>query len=112
MFAESIQAVITQTLLKQRVGGRIAALEILIGTAAVRNLIREGKIHQLPSAMQTGQGVGMQTLDMALVDLVNKGMVTVEEAQSKTLTSNLFAVKGGAPGARPRPVAPMVSGRA
>ena len=55
MFSESIQAVITQTLLKKRAGGRIAALEILIGTPAVRNLIREGKIHQIPSAMQTGQ---------------------------------------------------------
>src|SRR5574337_789838 len=90
MFAESIQAVITQTLLKKRAGGRIAALEILIGTAAVRNLIREGKVHQIPSAMQTGQKVGMQTLDMSLLDLVNKGLVTKEEAQSRTLTSNLF----------------------
>ncbi|MBI4514508.1 MAG: type IV pilus twitching motility protein PilT [Deltaproteobacteria bacterium] len=114
MFAESIQAVITQTLLKQRVGGRIAALEILMGTPAVRNLIREGKVHQLPSAMQTGQAVGMQTLDMALVDMVNKGLVTREEAQSRTLTPNLFGASAGGdgrPNLRPRPVAPMV-GRA
>jgi len=75
MFAESIQAVITQTLLRKRAGGRIAALEILIGTPAVRNLIRENKIHQIPSSMQTGQAVGMQTR---------------EEAQSRTLTPNLF----------------------
>ncbi len=53
-------------LLKKRAGGRVAALEILMGTPAVRNLIREGKIHQIPSAMQTGQKFGMQTLDMAL----------------------------------------------
>jgi len=114
MFAESIQAVITQTLLKQRVGGRIAALEILIGTPAVRNLIREGKIHQLPSAMQTGQAVGMQTLDMALVELVKKNMVSVEEAQSRTLTPNLFGPGGdGRSGAvpRPRPAQP-IAGRA
>ena len=72
-------------------GGRIAALEILIGTPAVRNLIREGKVHQIPSAMQTGQKVGMQTLDMALIELVRRNMVSVEEAQSRTLTPNLFA---------------------
>jgi twitching motility protein PilT len=91
MFSESIQAVVTQTLLKKRAGGRIAALEVLIGTPAVRNLIREGKIHQIPSAMQTGQKVGMQTLDMALIELVRRNMVSAEEAQSRTLTPNLFA---------------------
>jgi twitching motility protein PilT len=91
MFSESVQAIITQTLLKKKAGGRIAALEILIGTPAVRNLIREGKIHQIPSAMQTGQKVGMQTLDMALIELVRRNMVSVEEAQSRTLTPNLFA---------------------
>jgi twitching motility protein PilT len=90
MFAESIQAVITQTLLRKVAGGRVAALEILIGTPAVRNLIRENKIHQIPSSMQTGQAVGMQTLDMALVDLVSRGLVSREEAQSRTLTPNLF----------------------
>ena len=97
MFAESIQAVITQTLLKKRAGGRIAALEILIGTPAVRNLIREGKIHQIPSAMQTGQKVGMQTLDMSLIDLVRRNLVSVEEAQSRTLTPNLFASAAAEP---------------
>ena len=91
MFSESIQAVVTQTLLKKRAGGRIAALELLIGTPAVRNLIREGKVHQIPSAMQTGQKVGMQTLDMALIDLVRRNQVSAEEAQSRTLTPNLFA---------------------
>jgi twitching motility protein PilT len=93
MFAESIQAVITQSLLKRRSGGRVAALEILLGTPAVRNLIRENKVHQIPSAMQTGGAVGMQTLDMALVDLVNRGLVTAEEAQSRTLTPNLFGAQ-------------------
>jgi twitching motility protein PilT len=90
MFSESIQAVITQTLLKKKSGGRTAALEILIGTPAVRNLIREGKIHQIPSAMQTGQKVGMQTLDMALRELVRRNLVSADEAQSKTNTPNLF----------------------
>ena len=90
MFSESIQAILTQTLLKKTSGGRIAALEILIGTVAVRNLIREAKIHQILSAMQTGQGAGMQTLDMALVELVDRGLVTKEEAQLKTLTPDLF----------------------
>jgi twitching motility protein PilT len=94
MFSESIQAVITQTLLKKRSGGRMAALEILIGTTAVRNLIRENKIHQIPSVIQTGQSAGMQTMDMALIDLVNRGLVTQEEAQSRSLTPNLF---GAAP---------------
>ena len=110
MFAESIQAIITQTLLKKRAGGRIAALEILIGTPAVRNLIRENKIHQLPSALQTGQSFGMQTLDMALLDLVNKGLVAREEAQSRTLTPNLFGapIAGDAKAPPPRPARPAL----
>ena len=90
MFGESIEAVITQTLLRKRGGGRVAALEILVGTPAVRNLIREKKGHQLPSAMQTGQSVGMQTLDMALRDLIRRDLVSPEEAQSRTLTPNLI----------------------
>ena len=100
MFSESVQAVITQTLLKKRSGGRIAALEILMGTPAVRNLIREGKVHQITSSMQTGQNVGMQTLDMALVDLVRRNLITPEEAQSRTLTPNLFGERGNS---EPRP---------
>lgn len=104
MFSESIQAVITQTLVKKKSGGRVAALEILIGTAAVRNLIREGKIHQIPSAMQTGQKVGMQTLDMCLQDLVRRNIVSPDEAQSKTNTPNLFSqpVDGGLGAGRPQ----------
>ncbi len=108
MFSESIQAVVTQSLLKKRSGGgRVAALEILIGTPAVRNLIREGKVHQIPSAMQTGQKVGMQTLDMALIDLVRRNLVSAEEAQSRTLTPNLFASNaverpGGGPNGAPQ----------
>jgi twitching motility protein PilT len=70
--------------------GRVAALEILVGTPAVRNLIREGKVHQIPSALQVGQKSGMQTMDMALIDLVNRGLITHEEAQAKSMTPNLF----------------------
>jgi len=90
MFSESLQAVVTQTLCKRKGGGRIAACEILVGAPAVRNLIREGKIHQLPSVMQTGQKAGMQTLDMALQDLIGRGMITKEEAQAKSMNPVLF----------------------
>ncbi|HSD11155.1 MAG TPA: type IV pilus twitching motility protein PilT [Candidatus Binatia bacterium] len=90
MLSESLLAVITQTLCKRKGGGRVAALEILVGVPAVRNLIREGKIHQLPSVMQTGQRQGMQTLDMALQDLVARGLITKEEAQLKAANPQLF----------------------
>jgi twitching motility protein PilT len=90
-FSESIEAVITQTLLKKKTGdGRVAALEVMTGTTAIRNLIREGKIHQIPGTMQVSQKDGMQTMDMALVDLANRGVVTQEEAQSRSMTANLF----------------------
>lgn len=91
MFAESIQAIIAQTLCRKVGGGRVAGLEILIGTPAVRNLIREGKIHQIPSMMQTSQGVGMQTLEMHLKDLVARGLVSRETAIEKTGKPDLFA---------------------
>ncbi|MBI4524321.1 MAG: type IV pilus twitching motility protein PilT [Deltaproteobacteria bacterium] len=93
-FAENVEAVITQTLLKKKGGGRIAALEIMTGTTAIRSLIREGKIHQITGTMQVSQKDGMQTMDMALVDLANRGIVTREEAQSRSMTANLFG--GGA----------------
>jgi twitching motility protein PilT len=76
MLAESLEAVVAQTLLKKKGGGgRVAACEILVGTPAVRNLIREGKLHQIPSMMQTGRNAGMQTLDMAIAELAKKGLV-------------------------------------
>jgi len=83
MLSESLQAVISQTLLKKKGGGRVAAHEILIGTRAVRNLIRENKIAQMRSAMQTGQNDGMQTLDQSLKNLVMKGLVDRETARRK-----------------------------
>jgi twitching motility protein PilT len=83
MLSESLRAVISQTLLKRTGGGRIAAHEIMIGTPAVRNLIREGKIAQMYSSIQTGGSVGMQTLDQCLTELLSKGLVSKEEARHK-----------------------------
>jgi twitching motility protein PilT len=83
MLSESLQAVISQTLLKKKGGGRVAAHEILIGTRAIRNLIRENKIAQMRSAMQTGQADGMQTLDQSLKGLIMKGLVDKNDAKRK-----------------------------
>ncbi|WP_445011318.1 type IV pilus twitching motility protein PilT [Vreelandella stevensii] len=83
MLSESLQAVISQTLLKRQGGGRVAAHEILIATAAVRNLIREDKVAQIYSAIQTGGALGMQTLDASLTRLVKEGVVTLGDAQAR-----------------------------
>ena len=83
MLSESLRAVISQTLLKRIGGGRIAAHEIMIGTPAIRNLIREGKIAQMYSSIQTGGAAGMQTLDQCLAEMVSKGHVSKEEARYK-----------------------------
>ena len=84
MLSESLVAVISQTLLKTIDGqGRVAAHEIMIGTPAIRNLIRENKVAQMYSAIQTGQQYGMQTLDQSLMDLVRRNLVTPAEARAK-----------------------------
>lgn len=84
MLSESLRAVISQTLLKTKdEQGRVAAHEIMIGTPAIRNLIREAKIPQMYSAIQTGQNMGMQTLDQNLQDLVKRNVVSANEARSK-----------------------------
>jgi twitching motility protein PilT len=88
MLSESLQAVVSQTLLEKVGGGRVAAHEIMIGTSAIRNLIREDKIAQMYSAIQTGQSVGMQTLDQCLKGLVQKGLVDRNEAASKAKDPN------------------------
>jgi twitching motility protein PilT len=83
MLSESLQAVISQTLLKTRDGsGRVAAHEIMIGTPAIRNLIREAKIAQMYSSIQTGSNVGMQTLDQNLTDLVRRNVISSAAARS------------------------------
>jgi twitching motility protein PilT len=91
MLSESLRAVISQTLCKTKDGsGRVAAHEVMIGTPAIRNLIREAKVAQMYSAIQTGQGYGMQTLDQNLQDLVKRNIVTVEEARNKAANKDNF----------------------
>ncbi|MGN6110021.1 MAG: type IV pilus twitching motility protein PilT [Kofleriaceae bacterium] len=83
MVSESLLGVCTQMLLARIGGGRAAALEILVGTPAVRNLIREGKTHQIPSAMQVGGRAGMVTMEAAVTDLIARGVVSAEEARRR-----------------------------
>ncbi|HEY0883663.1 MAG TPA: ATPase, T2SS/T4P/T4SS family, partial [Ramlibacter sp.] len=84
MLSESLQAVISQTLCKTKDGnGRVAAHEIMIGTSAIRNLIREAKVAQMYSAIQTGNQFGMQTLDQNLSDLVKRNLISASEARGK-----------------------------
>ncbi len=90
MLSESLKAVISQTLLKKNGGGRVAAHEIMIGTPAIRNLIRENKIAQMYSAIQTGQQFGMKTLDQDLTELVKKSVVSRQEALSKCANKDAF----------------------
>jgi twitching motility protein PilT len=82
MLSESLRAVISQTLLKKNGGGRIAAHEIMIGTPAIRNLIREGKVAQMYSAIQTGQAIGMQTLDQNLKTILSQGLISKADAHT------------------------------
>lgn len=81
MLSESLQAVVAQTLMKKVGGGRLAAHEIMIGSSAIRNLIREDKVAQMYSAIQTGGAVGMQTMDQCLIDLIDKRLITREHAR-------------------------------
>ncbi|HEY3326898.1 MAG TPA: type IV pilus twitching motility protein PilT [Novimethylophilus sp.] len=91
MLSESLRAVISQTLCKTKDGsGRVAAHEIMIGTPAIRNLIREAKIAQMYSAIQTGQNIGMQTLDQNLTELVRKNAISLPEARSKAANKETF----------------------
>ena len=92
MLAESLQAVIAQQLLKTRDGkGRCAANEILIGSPALASMIREGKISQINSMIQTGTSVGMQTMDQHLQQLIKEERITPEAAYEKAMDKNLFA---------------------
>ncbi len=90
MLSESLQSVISQTLLKKIGGGRVAAHEIMIGTPAIRNLIREDKVAQMYSSIQTGGSLGMQTLDMCLKGLVAKGLISREAAREKAKSPENF----------------------
>lgn len=90
MLSESLEGVISQTLLKKISGGRIAAHEIMIGTPAIRNLIREDKVAQMYSAIQTGSMYGMCTMDQALTELVNRGEISKDVAIEKAKNPDLF----------------------
>ena len=90
MLSESLQAVISQTLLKRVGGGRIAAHEIMVGTPAIRNLIREAKVAQMYSAIQTGRRDGMQTLDQNLKEMVDARKITSKAAMVKAVSKDLF----------------------
>ncbi|HEX8979606.1 MAG TPA: type IV pilus twitching motility protein PilT [Parasulfuritortus sp.] len=91
MLSESIRAVISQALLKRKDGsGRIAAHEIMVGTPAIRNLIRENKVAQMYSSIQTGQALGMQTLDQCLTDLVKRNLVASLDARTVAVNKDLF----------------------
>ena len=90
MLSESLQAVISQTLMKKVGGGRVAAHEIMVGTPAIRNLIREAKVAQMYSAIQTGRRDGMQTLDQNMKEMVDKGLVTAATAMSKAVNKDMF----------------------
>ena len=90
LLSESLRSVIAQTLLKKVGGGRIAAWEIMIGTPAIRNLIREDKVAQMYSAIQTGNSHGMTTLDQYLSDLLSKGLITKQDARVKAVNKDSF----------------------
>jgi len=90
MLSESLRAVISQALLKKVGGGRIASHEIMVATPAIRNLIREDKVAQMYSSIQTGQQVGMQTLDQNLQDLVKRSLITRNQAKEYAKDKRLF----------------------
>jgi twitching motility protein PilT len=91
MLSESLRAVISQTLLKTKDGnGRVAAHEIMIGTPAIRNLIRENKVAQMYSAIQTGGNLGMQTLDQNLQDLVKRNVIASNVARAAAQNKDAF----------------------
>lgn len=91
MLSESLRSVVSQALLKKVGGGRVAIHEIMVGTPAIRNLIREDKVAQMYSAIQTGQAHGMQTLDQNLTEALKKGLITRADARAKAVNKDSFA---------------------
>ncbi|MDP2787063.1 MAG: type IV pilus twitching motility protein PilT [Pseudomonadota bacterium] len=91
MLSESLRSVISQTLLKRKNGeGRVAVHEIMLGTPAIRNLIRENKVAQMYSSIQTGQSLGMQTLDQAMVELVRRNVIETSDARAIAVNKDMF----------------------
>ncbi|RWX50254.1 twitching motility protein PilT, partial [Candidatus Electrothrix marina] len=96
MLADSLKGVVAQQLLKTKDGkGRCAALEILIGSNALASIIREGKINQIESMIQTGTSQGMQTMDQHLQQLIDADKITVEAAREKAMNKSLFPLPDG-----------------
>ena len=93
--ADVLRGVVAQNLLKRIGGGRVAALEVLVSSPAVANLIREGKMHQIASSMQTGKAAGNRLLNDSLADLVSRGVVDAEEAMSKAVDKTELAKRLG-----------------
>src|SRR5437870_8631230 len=92
MLSESLKGVVAQTLLRRKGGGRVAALEILVVTSAIANLIREGKTFQIPSAMQVGKSLGMQTISDSMIELVKAGTVEPQEAYDRSIAKKEFGL--------------------
>jgi twitching motility protein PilT len=108
MLSESLEGVVAQTLLPSKDGkGRVAALEVLVGVPALRNLIREDKTAQILSVIQTGAQYGMQSLDQSLQDLVMRGVLAREEAMRKSTNPRLFEHAPGGPGSTPATSRPL-----
>jgi len=105
MLSTSLRGVISQQLCRRKTGdGRIAALEILVNTSAVANLLRQGKLDQLETAMQSGAGVGMRTMDSALQELLDRRFITAREAYERATSKERFrklAEESEPPGSRP-----------
>jgi hypothetical protein len=111
MLASSLKGVIAQTLCKRADGkGRVAAMEILVVTTGIACNIRDGKIHQIPSAMQVGRGLGMQLFDEALFDLLKSGVISIEEAHSRAVDKDSLSRKVAALGVRFDVAGPMKDG--
>jgi twitching motility protein PilT len=108
MLSESLRGVIAQTLCRKVDGGRVAAWEVLIVTNAISNIIRVGRTYQIPSMMQVGRGLGMVTLNDALVELVRAGTVSPEEARVRAVDRDAFDALLEGPGTERRPLMPIV----
>ncbi len=90
MLAESLQFIVAQALLKKKGGGRVAALEVLIANDAIRNQVRKGEVYQIPLSIQGGSDIGMKTTDQALIELLEQGLITYEEASIYAVNINLL----------------------
>ena len=100
--ANTLQAVVSQTLVRRRGGGRVAACEVLVATPGIRNMIRDAKTHQIPSAMQTGAETGMRTMNAALARLIRDGLVAPEDAEAHSVDAEELRRLAGPVRADPR----------